>query len=116
MSRKAKILLGSLAYWLLMATPVFGWENPLKWDNICDAMSGIVSVIFVLAAGIAVVLLVIGGIQYMTSGGDKVAVEAARGRITSAVVGLAITLGAYLIVWTILKGVTNYTELCTSPG
>jgi hypothetical protein len=34
----------------------------------------------------------------MTSGGDKIAVESARGRITAAVVGLLIVFGAYLIV------------------
>jgi hypothetical protein len=43
-------------------------------------------------------MLLIGAIQWITSGGDKAAVEGARGRITHAVLGLIILLGIFAIL------------------
>lgn len=99
---------------LLSASSVFAQINsPLAWDNICDAIGGVLTLIFGLAGAIAVIFLVMGGIQYMTSGGDKVAVEASRGRITAAVVGLIIVLGAVLVVNTLLAGVADNLAVCS---
>ena len=95
------------------ATPVFAQiKNPLQWSNVCDAIGAAVTFVSALAGGIALILLILGGIQYMTSGGDKVAVESARGRITSAVVGLLIVFGAWLVVNTLVVGLLNQTNLC----
>lgn len=51
-----------------------------------------------LAGIIVFVFLIIGGIQWITSGGDKAKTEAARGRITAAVVGLAIVASSFAIM------------------
>lgn len=58
----------------------------------------IIQVILVIAALVALVFLIIGGIKWITAGGDKAATESARGTITSAVVGLAIILAAWAII------------------
>jgi hypothetical protein len=54
-----------------------------------------------LALGIAgiimLVFLVIGGIEWIISGGDKAATESARTRITNALIGLAIVVAAWAI-------------------
>jgi hypothetical protein len=42
--------------------------------------------------------LVIGGIRWIASGGDKAQTEAARNQITSALVGLVIVFAAWAIV------------------
>lgn len=113
--KKALTTLGpSLGGIALSATPAFAQSinNPLQWNNICDAISGGLNIIFGLAGAIAVIYLVLGGIQYMTSGGDKIGVESARGRITAAVVGLIIVLGAVLVVNTVLAGVANNLTVC----
>ncbi len=86
------------------ALPVFaqGWSpitDPFgNVTGICNLLQTIVDVLFGLAIALATVFLIIGGYQYMTSGGDKMQVEAARGRITAAVTGLIIALGAYFII------------------
>ena len=50
-------------------------------------------------AGIALLFLLIsGGLQFMTSGGDPKSMEAARHRITNALVGFIIVFAAYWIV------------------
>ena len=43
-------------------------------------------------------MLVMGAIQWISSGGDKQGLEAARGRITNALVGLIILFAAFAIV------------------
>src|SRR5258707_322328 len=42
--------------------------------------------------------LIMGAIQWITSGGDKAALEGARGRITQALVGIIILFSAFAIV------------------
>lgn len=43
-------------------------------------------------------ILLAGAIQWMTSGGDKAAIEAARGRITNAIVGIVLLFGILAIL------------------
>jgi hypothetical protein len=57
-----------------------------------------VALILVFGALVFFFMLVWGAIQWITSGGDKQALEAARGRITSALVGLVILFTAIAII------------------
>lgn len=50
---------------------------------------------------IAGVMVVVGGLQYATAGGDSSRAGAAKQRITSALIGLLLVLGAYTILNTI---------------
>jgi len=43
-------------------------------------------------------MLIIGGVQWIASGGDKQAIESARGRLTNALIGMVILLGSYAIL------------------
>lgn len=60
-------------------------------------ISGGIKLVLVLAAIIFFFVLVIGGIQWIVSGGDKTGAETARKRITAALVGLAIVFVAWAI-------------------
>jgi hypothetical protein len=62
----------------------------LQIDDLGKFISALVGLVFIVAGILVFVFLVWGGIQWMTSGGDKQATEAARNRITAALVGLAI--------------------------
>lgn len=53
---------------------------------------------------LAFAFLIWGGIQWITSGGDKAQYEAARNRITYALVGLAIVAAA----WAVMKLIGNF--------
>ena len=49
-------------------------------------------------AGLAAfVVLIAGGFQYLTSGGDPKKVQQAQGVITGAIIGIIVTLAVYLI-------------------
>ena len=66
-----------------------------------DSLGSFVSKTFsavLLVAGLATFMyLVYGGIEWVMSGGDKGKLEAARGKITNGVIGLAIVASAWAV-------------------
>lgn len=83
-------------------------------SDIGTLVSGAIGAAFVIAGLLVFAYLVWGGIQWITAGGDKANLESARGRISNALVGLAIIAAAYAVILlvefvfglTILGGVT----------
>lgn len=61
-------------------------------------VGGIISFMFVIAGIVTLFYLVWGGFKWITSGGDKTAIESARGHIIAAVVGLIVIFLAYVIM------------------
>jgi hypothetical protein len=59
--------------------------------------SGITAAI-VIAGLLTFIFLIWGGLQWLTSGGDKSKYEAARDRITAAIIGLVIVAAAVAII------------------
>ena len=53
---------------------------------------------FIIGVTVFFFILLIGAIQWTTSGGDKGSVESARSRVTNAVVGLFILLALFAII------------------
>jgi len=62
----------------------------IKIGDIGHLISALVGVLLILSALIAFFYLIMGGISWITSGGDKAAMETARNKITHAIVGLII--------------------------
>jgi amino acid transporter len=58
----------------------------------------VTNVILIVIAALAVIFLVYGAIQYVTSRGDTQAAEKARNTITYAIIGIIIAILAYAIV------------------
>lgn len=63
-----------------------------------ELVGGLIRISLVVAAIVFFFVLVIGGIRWILSGGDKQATEGARGQITAALVGLVIVFAAWAIV------------------
>lgn len=61
-------------------------------------VSGFVRVVLVVAGLAFFFILVIGGVKWILSGGDKAHTEGARNQITAALVGLVIVFSAWAIV------------------
>lgn len=61
-------------------------------------ISAAIRMTVVVAAIVFFFILVIGGIRWIASGGDKAQTEAARNQITAALVGLVIVFAAWAIV------------------
>lgn len=72
--------------------------NTLGNLTVPSLISGFIRLTIVVAAIVFFFILVFGGIQWIASGGDKAQTEAARNRITAALVGLVIVFAAWAIV------------------
>ena len=57
----------------------------------------VVDVAIILAGIMLLAFLVWGGIEWLTSGGDKGKIENARSKITSALIGVAVVAASYAI-------------------
>lgn len=86
-------------------TPPIELQGPLNRDpsgpqftNLASVVSNALQFIFPIAGVILLAYLVWGGFEYLTSMGDPKKAEAARGKITNAVIGFLIIFFAYWIV------------------
>lgn len=70
----------------------------LKAENAGGMVGNIVSILLIIAIILTLLYLVYGGIKYITSGGDKAKIDAARSHLTAAIVGLVIALLSYFIL------------------
>ncbi len=58
----------------------------------------ITNILIFIVGAVSVIMIVVGGIKYVTSGGETSSVESAKNTILYATVGLVITLVGYAIV------------------
>ncbi len=103
--KKLAALINSALLTLTLATPAFaqgtvGFEKPAeaKITDLGRLISTGISVVIIVSGILVFVYLVWGGIEWLTSGGDKGKVEAARNRIVNALVGLAIIAASWALV------------------
>lgn len=109
MKTALKIYLSSIAYLSLVPkvfaqvntpTPVQITISPPEQVRITDfgrLFSGAVAVLLLAAFILAFFFLILGGISWLTSGGDKAAVEAARNKIIAALIGLVIVAATWAL-------------------
>jgi hypothetical protein len=106
----------SIATFFTFTIPAFALDN--KSLNPCDnntndalkaACAGqglslgsvlgfVITIAFIIAILVALLFLIWGGIKWITSGGDKGGVEAARSQIIAAIIGLIIVFLAFFIL------------------
>lgn len=67
-------------------------------SDLGKVITNAINFLFVVAALLALVFLVIGGVKWLTSQGEKEGVGKARETIVAAIVGLVIIFLSYLIV------------------
>lgn len=112
MKKLALSLASGLSYF--SAAPlVFAQEDPCKdagtFKAICElgsargggigqVLGNFAQLFFIIAAIIAVIYLIYGGIKWITSKGDKTEVESARNHIVAAITGLIVVFLAFFII------------------
>lgn len=67
------------------------------FPSIDSAIRSVINLALFFSLVLVLVYLVWGGVQWITAGGDKQGTEAARGKITGAVVGIIIVAVAFAI-------------------
>ena len=102
-----KLLLSSQVVGLMLLTAVPALALTLDIQKpgnvpqnltIGNVISAVVGILLLISAILAFLFLILGGIQWITSGGDKAGMETARNKITAAIVGLIIVAAAWAIM------------------
>ena len=78
------------------AKPADTPENLFKGTN--AVLPNIINTALFVIGGIAVLMLIYGGIRYTISGGDEKAITSAKNTILYAVIGIIVAVVAYAIV------------------
>ncbi|OGM28033.1 hypothetical protein A3D00_05475 [Candidatus Woesebacteria bacterium RIFCSPHIGHO2_02_FULL_38_9] len=81
----------------------FSLNAPNQFANLTsitfpNLLRAVITGVMVIAAIVFFFMLIIGGIKWITSGGDKTQTEAARNQITAALIGLVVVFSAWAIV------------------
>ena len=74
-------------------------KNPLKpeYDTIEKIIDGIIGLLLIIAIPLATIMVIIGGIQYLTARDNEEQVKKAKSTIKWAIIGLAIISAAKFI-------------------
>ena len=67
-------------------------------DCVAPLFANLVYWLMVLSGTVAIFLIIIGGIKFLTSGGDQQKVAGAKNTLTWAIVGLVVILSSFMIV------------------
>ncbi len=78
--------------------------------SIASVLSTIIQWILGLAGGVAVLFLILGGLQYITSSGNKDKAEQAKQTILYAVIGLIVIALSFVIVAFVAQNVGKVTQ------
>lgn len=69
----------------------------------------VTNILLFLIGAVSVIMLIIGGIRYVVSGGDQAAVTSAKNTILYAIVGIVIAFLAYAAVNFVIGSLANAT-------
>lgn len=72
-------------------------------DN--NTFGTVLQIVFGIAGGVALIILMLAGLKYITSRGDPAAVAKAKNTILYAVIGLAVAAFAFTIVAFVVRTV-----------
>lgn len=90
-------------------------DLPYGIGSLGDLIGNTVGFGIVIGAVFALIWLLLGGITWITSSGDKAKLEEARDRITQAIIGLAIVMSVWAI-WTLVTSRFFGLNLSGGPG
>lgn len=73
-------------------------DNGEASTGVSNLIKQVINIISVVVGVVAVIMIIIGGLRYITSGGDSSSVSNAKNTILYAIVGLVVVALAQLIV------------------
>jgi len=79
-------------------------------DAICAAFQLAKTIVLAVGFGVALILLIVAGIKYITSGGDEEKAGSAKKAIINAVIGIVIVIAAVFII-TIAQGLVSDVDI-----
>lgn len=84
-----------------------GHPTTWGWGTLGQVIGNVVSLALILAAGVAIIYIIIGGYQYIFSFGNPETIERAKSTIIWAIVGLVVALSSVLIMQYVVNFVAD---------
>jgi cytochrome bd-type quinol oxidase subunit 2 len=86
--------------------------------NFGTMFSSILNVVMLIAAILVFAFMIFGGVEWITSGGDKSKAESARNKLTAAVIGLVIIAASYAVVTLVVQflGFKDFNDVFNNVG
>ena len=95
------IFLGLALPFLVLATTTITIENPIQADTFEELVDGIIGFIFLVALGLAPLMIIIGAFYILTAGADPKRVETGKNIILYTLIGFTIILLGRALVFVI---------------
>lgn len=86
--------------------------------NFGTMFSSILNVVMLIAALLVFAFMIWGGIEWITSGGEKSKAESARNKLTAAIIGLVIIAASYAVVTLVVQflGFSDFNDVFNNVG
>lgn len=86
--------------------------------NFGTMFSSILNVVMLVAALLVFGYMIWGGVEWITSGGDKNKAEGARNKLTAAIIGLVIIAASYAVVTLVVQflGFSDFNDVFNNVG
>lgn len=88
----------------------FGVEAGYGTASLTEVIGKIIKIVLSLLGLLAVVLIIVGGFQWMASGGNEEKIKGAKKLMGSALIGLIIIILAYAVATFVVSNLSNVTE------
>ena len=107
MSKGIKLFLSLAAIFLIFSSlapaVLAGLNPPPGYGNLGNItldkiVSALIQILLIASFIVAFIFLLLGGLRWITAGGDKAAAESARATLTAAIIGLIIVLSTWAII------------------
>ncbi len=87
-------------------------------ENFGTMFSSMLNVVMLVAALLVFAYMIWGGIEWITSGGDKGKAESARNKLTAAIIGLVIVAASYAVVTLVVQflGFGSFNDVFENVG
>ena len=104
----------------LLALPLIANAQVNPEIVLCNLLKNIEKIIAAIGFGIAVILLIVGGIMYMTAGGNPEKADKAKKLMINAIIGIVIVFAAIFILDLVSgllsgSGISILTNNCPMP-
>ena len=115
------LLAGAIAVPIMTAQPVAAQANE---QSICEGSGGtwsggkctspdnrsvigtirqVVNILIFIVGAVSIIMVVVGGLRYVLSGGDQNSISSAKNTILYAIIGIVVAVAAYAIVNFVLQ-------------
>jgi len=80
-------------------------KSPLKFETPLQLINAIISAILGVVGILSVIFIIWGGYGYIMAGGSEEKIEEAKKTITYAIIGLVLSIGAYILINTVIRAI-----------